>query len=111
VGEDREEESAAVVGSGRAGGGVFAANNMSMETIGTVGTMMSQEDIEYVGDVENGNEGFEVEVSPIKTRQEDERMSNGHYLEQDVDFEREESPQKNKRFQFLRKKNEQQYTI
>lgn len=109
--EEDKERGRGVDATGRVVGvgGAFAANT-SLETIETMSTMMSQEDIEYVDDVEHGNEGFEVEISPIKVPKEEEDISNGHYLENDVHFE-DETPQKKKRFQFLKKKNDQQFAV
>mmetsp|Transcript_3049 Transcript_3049/g.5696 ORF Transcript_3049/g.5696 Transcript_3049/m.5696 type:complete len:254 (+) Transcript_3049:224-985(+) len=114
--QNRRRFSDEVTGRGSGGGGGIFATNTSMETIETSGTFMSQhEDIEFVGDigdVESGDQGFEVEVSPIKGKPEQEGIPNGHYLESDFDFENDDPrPQENKRFQWFKKKNNQQGTI
>jgi len=87
--------------------------NSSMETNET---MMSQEEVEFVGnsgDVENGDQGFEVGVSPIKASKSD--AEDRHYLQNDAepvfDNEDEEANQtqgRRPKFPFSRKKKERQ---
>lgn len=87
--------------------------NSSMETNET---MMSQEEVEFVGnsgDVENGDQGFEVGVSPIKASRGD--AEDRHYLQNDAenvfDNEDEETNQtkgRKSKFPFGRKKKERQ---
>jgi len=90
--------------------------NASMETNET---MISQEEVEFVGnsgDVENGDEGFEVGVSPIKASGGD--AEDRHYLQNDeesvFDNEDEQAKQtqgRKMKFPFGRKKKERQGSI
>ena len=92
-----------------------ALANSSMESNET---MMSQEEVEFVGnsgDVENGDQGFEVGVSPIKASKSD--AEDRHYLRNDAltltvfDNEDEEANQtqgRRSKFTFSRKKKERQ---
>jgi hypothetical protein len=88
--------------------GEYRHANSSMETNQT---MTSQEEIEFVGnngDVETGDQGFEVGVSPIKVNA-DER----HYVrnEEEANFDNEKPGSKKKKSFFARKKKERQHSV